>query len=399
MMVASYYIFLNFGLKLKKNESVLITLIFGLSIAGLRISTELFRNELGLIFCFGALTFLENIHWGQTNRKNIIGVVLLLVFALLVFVSHELVSLFFVLYLSAKICSFLVSRSKFYLEVVVLLALGLFITLPWFAFSENLTVWGVHIFKFYGVKNIADSLPNAITPEIVFSLFSYIYYPLVLFVIFGLIGRRQTTLAIISYWLLIIAFSPVIYSGYGYYIWDRWAYFLIIPFSYFAYYGIERLSQIGSRSAVVSKELMVILLYLIVFWKPIAYINSGGLGTIKSTNQDEKISSYVPPVMAGNPFHEFNKPENNNFFTLLNKMNPDGRTIVIDHSINQLARYNKLSGKKILGYYNQLTPDIYQSLIQRKEGFYTIGSDFGIKNSTRSFNIGTIRVYQFDTTK
>lgn len=208
--------------------SCLATLYF----VALRISWDMLRSELGLIFLFAFLIFLH-IGSAKSLRKSF-G--LLLPSMALVVLSHQLVSVIMFTIVFVLVLQKLVRQEYVAVRNLVLSALPsvfLFALVVYSKFvaslpSANQSGW----FSLFGFSSFSDTVWGTLG----FLLFCYL--PLFPFVIVGFWKVKSLELKVWVFWCLIgialaVAF-PVFVVGY------RWALLLVFPLVFFAAEGVER---------------------------------------------------------------------------------------------------------------------------------------------------------------
>jgi len=400
-LVVSFFLYLVYGQKIKSNQAVLIVLIFGLSLSILRVSMELFRNELGLIFLFVSLTFWENIT-PQINFSNVLKLLFFLLFCFLVYKSHQLVFILLGMILFSKGLAKIFSFSIFSVQALTaLIVLGGLSLSP--LIFEPLVLYKLSVWVFYGVSDVTNSTPFAVTPDMVASLYLFMYKILSVFAVFGLwraIKQKLNYQVFLLLFILFISISPLLFSGYGFYVWDRWMYFVILPLSFFAYSGIEVIATRLYQWLQISCSTTFAICLVIILWQPIAFVYSGRDAKIANFRlPEDTLTNYFPPVMAGNSLHNFNDTVNDDFVKIFNVLNKERALVVLDHSLAGFLKTGGMDAPMMESYYGQLLPNDKINLKSRNFKFYSIGLDYKLVDYTKKITIGNIDVYRFDAIK
>ena len=195
-----------------------------------------------------------------------------------------------------------------------------------------------------------------------------------------------------------MSITPAIYFGLGFFVWDRWMYFVIIPMSYLAYFGISILAKYIGRYTKIDRQAVITICLLIVLWKPIAFLYSGvDNSAIAGINlPDDEITDNFPKTLSDNSLQNFNDPINYNFVAQFNKLNSANNQTVIDHSISGILKIGGIKVPLTEAFYGKLSTENREALEKRDFTFYAINDNFGLKDWNRINTLGTITVYQFD---
>ncbi|MCJ7720207.1 MAG: hypothetical protein MUO36_01940 [Candidatus Hadarchaeum sp.] len=247
--LAVYY-FARSYLGWKTKKSFVAVLFIVLYFVTLRISWDLFRNELGLIFLFFALPWLKKL---DSIRNCSIFATL----SFLVVLSHPFVSaiLFFIV-IGLGLLNFMHSRNhKTFKPILLVLPAGIFFFICVFlsgilptlttnarvGFLEPTTGGGGLLFNYL--------LPNAWNPAGGYAaLFGYVWilfifsYALILFFVYKGFWR-EPVLGLWTIFLLVSSFSCIINPWGAIPYVDRWMFMLVFPFSFYAVNGLEKLRK------------------------------------------------------------------------------------------------------------------------------------------------------------
>jgi hypothetical protein len=217
-------------------KSLFVSLLATLYFAALRISWDMLRSELGLIFLFVFLAFLS----GDWKEKPWKGYALLLPTMVFVVLSHQLVSVIMFAIVTAVALQHLARRKYGPVRNLVLSALpsmvlfclivyaGLFIS------SVSPVVESEGWLSLFGFSSFGDVLVGTL------GFLFYCYLPLSVFVLFGVRGFRNLELRIWLCWCLIgvlvgaLGWGGLIPLSY------RWTLLMVFPLAFFAVEGFRR---------------------------------------------------------------------------------------------------------------------------------------------------------------
>ena len=269
-------------------KSLLAVLISTLYFVALRISWDMLRSELGLIFLFLALIF---IHKNNYSFKN--GVLLSLALVFVVF-SNQLVSVIMFMIVMATIISLYLRNKRVEAKKIVLCATPasfLFLVIIY----VNLFVYSIPA---VGLSEIYSAGFNALLGASYFDLvintlgfLAFCYLPLVFFLIFGVRKFKSNIhLKTWIFWLfipillVIVSPTPFFVGGVLPY---RWILLLIYPL---AFYAVEGIAQVKWNWYKVSVGFILITLSLGFLAQP----NYAALDYFNN------FPSYVPKTMLQN---------------------------------------------------------------------------------------------------
>jgi len=247
-LIASFCFFLSRGLDWDARKSFLGALLCATQIVTLRISWDLFRNELGLIFLFILLgSLLKN----DFHNRSAVGIL-----AVLVALSHPLVSVlmfFIVMAVAIKRKSW---RTKhFLLPFLPSLLISIFAAIgfatPSTASPRVLYVQAPPFFALY---------PENVLVIYMIALFLFCYGLLLPFVLIGVskdivVSSARATLCIGFLHALTIPISwPSLF-------WRRYILLLIFPFTVYAIIGFKKLNLLDKHIRILG---LLILLFVSV---------------------------------------------------------------------------------------------------------------------------------------
>lgn len=233
------YFYANKALSWSSKKSLLVAILSTLYFVALRISWDMFRSELALIFLFLTLIILQK---NSHTFRN--GLLLSLTMALAV-LSHQLVAIIMFAVIIATIISFSLKKKKAELHRIIVcsipsaLLLFLIIYINYFVFSSPIMGYSVNYAGGF------EALATASHPELVINTLGFLafcYLPLVPLLIFGI--RRFKSNIQLKAWMLWI-FIPillVIISPNTFFLGGvlpyRWILLLTYPLSFYAVEGL-----------------------------------------------------------------------------------------------------------------------------------------------------------------
>jgi len=244
-LAVSFYLLVRAALHLGRRESLAASLVFLMQPATLRIGWDQFREELGLFFFFILLAQIGGDFVEGSRKKPW----LVLGLALLIVLSHELVSVLLFVVLSWQIASSLLARQNVTRTLSVILpAMSVFaaqicgelVDLP--AFSNNLKpMVGLTPVR---ITNYLAGPPFGANDysSLVLAMISLAFYVLVPVLPLGVLGYfREKVFLPLVIWLLIGSFDIVGLPRFGipYFWW--WLLLLPIPLTAYAGRGFQRL--------------------------------------------------------------------------------------------------------------------------------------------------------------
>jgi len=350
-LALSFYYFARYFVGLKPLKAFLATLLIIFQLATLRLSWDLYRNELGLIFLFWALI---NLH----NLKKIKNWILVSLFSILVALSNELVTV--VLFVSLISFFFFLVKKKQYTDipkvVLPLLFSGLIFLIVIrssgqslysshviFTSESNYLVWR-YVYQ-YSKEMSYQTLLNTIVS--IFWLFFRFLLPLSLYGFWLL--RKNFILTVITLWLLAGTFSSLIFAGTGIMVWERWLIMLAFPF---AIYFVEGAFQLGAYIAKPKKwgqhfkglKVTLAVIFWLAFlglliWQAAPFLTKN-YSDAKPPLADDQLNNYFPRTMVHNSVG-FNKIDRTlDCIKWLNQDAPSGSITLVDNRYRGLMLSN-----------------------------------------------------------
>ncbi len=397
--------FLNWGIL----QSFLVGLLFMIQLPALRMSWDLFRNMLALIFLLPALYCL------YTNHK-VKNLILLLVFSFLIVLSNPLVAgLWFVLVAAWLIYKLWNKdwRGALLIFLSVLPTIVLFFlmlkapTANSFGgrvFSQAAADRVMSYFTAYTKTSTYDSLALTITTLFWF-YFSIILGP----ALYGFwLLRKNILLTSLVAWLLVGTFSSLAFGGFGLFVWDRWMIMLVLPFTIYAVAGLwdlglrikkikffkARLVQIGSMVLAVVFWLALIGVFV---WKNFPFVSVPSHHA-KPPYLNSQLNAYLPPSMINNSVGFENMEDILQAIEYLNAKAVDSSVIVIDSRyLGILLLRFDFSNDYIYSYpwSKRISQKTLGKLkIQNIGPIYTIWTHTTITGFERVFKSGEMNVYR-----
>lgn len=290
----SLYLFLRTVTKFKQQYALVGMLIFAFQLATLRISWDLFRNELGIIFAL--LSMWQFIKY--RDRKNYLNIIASLTFGILTVGTHQMVGLLYLLLLLIIFLYHLVQKfsSKTIAQIIVFVCAIIWIIVAKYISFGNYSLWAIY-------ENIDTRLT--------LNLFSMLYLPILPLVIIGLIVKIDKFILNI-FTFVILAQSTIIFvlSDQGFYLWDRWMYFLVVPFTIYSVYALEYVCTLIAKHIPKLKHMHGLIALIIAL--PLILSSMKFLQADKGLNfyaLEPEIGSYLPKSIVWNSLGQPNMDE------------------------------------------------------------------------------------------
>jgi hypothetical protein len=233
------YFYANKALSWSSKKSLILAIFSTLYFVALRISWDMFRSELALIFLFFALTFL------QKNGHSLRNAILLSLTMALVVFSHQLIAIIMFAIIIATIANMALKKKKTELQRVIICSVPAtflllsIIYINYFVFSSPILGYSINYSGgFEGLATISHV--NLILETLGFLEFCYL--PLVPLLIFGF--RKIKTNIQLKAWIiwLFIPIIVVMLSPNSFFIGGvlpfRWILLLTYPLSFYAVEGL-----------------------------------------------------------------------------------------------------------------------------------------------------------------
>jgi hypothetical protein len=249
----SVYSYANKALKWSSKKSLIVAMLSTLYFIALRVSWDMLRSELGLVFLFVGLILLQ-----KSGRSTKDGILLALSTVLLVF-SNQLVAVIMFAILVARIARLYLDMNKNKVVLIktilsVVPAAILFSIIVYFNYfvyslpSIGLSVKYSGAFSALATASHSDLIVNTL------GFLAFCYLPLLPFILFG--ARRLTSSLELKAWIawIFIPLILVIASPNAFFIGGilpyRWILLLTYPLSFFAVEGIAAIKWNWYKIAV-----------------------------------------------------------------------------------------------------------------------------------------------------
>jgi hypothetical protein len=237
-LALAIYLYAKKAFAWSSKKSLFVSLVATLYFVALRISWDMLRSELGLVFLFVFLAFL----WGDWKEMPWKCYALLLPSMVFVVLSHQLVSLIMFAIVSVVALQNLSRREYGPVRNLVLSALPsvvlfcLIVYAGLFASSVSPVVESEGWLSLFGFSSFGDVLVGTL------GFIFYCYLPLSVFVLFGVKGFRNLELRVWLCWCLV----GVLLGALGWYglipVSYRWTLLMVFPLAFFAVEGFSRFS-------------------------------------------------------------------------------------------------------------------------------------------------------------
>lgn len=349
-LIGSFYLFLRHFLRFKYLKAFLIALLIILQFAALRISWDLYRNELALSFFFLGLIFLPKI----SQFKNLFYFSL---FSVLVVLSNQLVTVMLLVIMVVYGISFLRRRDweSLVATLISLVISGTFFTLV--LNSSGQTLYNPHIIftsekhyvwrYFYQYDEI---MPYGQLINTIWGLFWLLYGWLIPLILYGLyLSRKNLLLMTMTIWLLLGTFSSLILAGRGLIVWERWLFMLVFPFTIFTVEAIFHLGAwVGNFKKWVRKMPRFAYSLAIIFWliffaffifRVIPFLTAS-YDQAKPPLANNDLNGYFPRTMVHNSLGLSEMQDTMKVVDWLNKRAPSDSIIVVDNRYRGLMLTN-----------------------------------------------------------
>lgn len=408
-VVVSFYFWARRFFEFSKTKAFLATCLIIFQLATLRLSWDLYRNELGLIFLFLALINLPKI----SHLKNFIYFSFL---GVLVVLSHELVTvIFLVIGIIYWINLARLKKHQDFLKFTfTLLLVGLTFVIILRSSGQNL--YDPHVI-FTSEKNYLwryfYQYQKDISYQTLFltigSLFWLYFQFLFAFALYGFwLLRKNLVLTTMTLWLLVGTFSSLIFAGTGIIVWERWLIMLAFPFAIYAVEGIFSLGGIlgkikgwARRFRKLAFALAIIfwLVFISLFvWRAIPFLASD-YPNAKPPLVNDALNEYIPRTMIHNSVGIWKIENTFDCVQWLDQYVPRGSVILVDNRYRglMLTKFDLDDRYIITTAWSEYWPS--KSLdLAREKGFQNIYLIWNyqkwIKGFDRVYTSGNMAVYK-----
>lgn len=408
-LIASFYFFARRFLKFSALKSFLLAVLTIFQLSALRLSWDLYRNELALIFLFWGLIYLP----GIKNFKNLI---LFALFTSLVTLSNELVTVLLFVILIVHGIYFILKRrwEEFVSLAIVIIVMGILFTIV--ISSSGQVLYNSHVF-FTSEKNYFwryfyqydVDIPYKTLKEIILALFWLLYGSLVPLAVFGLWSlRKNLTLWVITLFLFFGTFSSLIFSGSGLIVWERWLFILVFPLTIYAVEGafqigkwFGNIKQWSSRFSGVAIALAIGFwtVYLGWFVYRAAPFLTADYHQAKPPLANDELNNYFPRTMVHSSLGVWLIPDTIKAVKWLNENAQPGSVIIIDNRYRGIMlTHFDVDDRYIIT--NSWSETIQPSALEaaKKTNYWPIYLIWNITNAVDGFdrinNFGNRGIYQ-----
>ena len=340
-LIVSCYLFARRFLQFSVLKAFLLAILTTFQLAALRLSWDLYRNELALIFLFWGLIYLP----GAAKLRNLILFGLL---AALVVLSNQLVTvLLLVILLVYGVHLLFKKKWEEFLSISIVLTI-MAILFSVVLSSSGQVLYDSHVF-FTSEKNYFwryfyryDAVMSyGYLAELIWSLFWLVYGWLLVFVVFGFYFlRKNLVLTVMTIWLLLGTFSSLIFFGSGLMVWERWLLMLIFPFLIYTVEGLFLIGKYLSHLKGWATRLPKLALALaIIFWiiflslfinRAIPFL-SADYRDAQPPLANEELNNYFPRTMLHTSLGLWELEDTLKVVEYLNKVAPPGSVILVDN--------------------------------------------------------------------
>jgi hypothetical protein len=417
--VCAVYLFSRKWLGWSIRKGLLAALFFTFQLASLRISWDLYRNSLAMIFLLLALPLI----YKANTRKGIIAFTLL---SLLVVFSHELVAVVLLVMLFGIVLFDLIGcksikrhlKVLFALLPVLMIFLLMALTMQFqYGFAVEPNIISAHnppafhpfnlffIEDYFKVASPMENYPTYLSLiSDVFGLFGILYLLWLPLIILGFF--RDKILDVFSIVLILLTFSCIIIPFFAIFQWSRWMYLLAYPFTFYAANGAalrsrssflrnkSKLNFIRSFSRLTTVTLLIAILLSVLF---MAMPSEYGVFSVGRAN------SYLPVTMQYNTIPLRDQEDLIRTIEWLNINGSTNASLLVHHSLLSWTRLY-LSNDFVRVYYISSVDEALKLALE--EGFAQVymiwwNTDTGWRGITvpsyfhEVFKSGRFSVFQY----
>jgi hypothetical protein len=393
----SVYFYANKGLSWSPKKSLTVATLSTVYFVALRISWDMFRSELALIFLFIILLLLQK---NSGSLKN--GLLLSLTMALVV-LSHQLIAIIMFTIIIASIVNYSLKNKKAELTKLIVYSVpaailfSIILYINYFVFSSPLVGYSVDYAGGFEALAAASHL-DLIINTLGFLVFCYL--PLIPFLIFGF--KRFKSKMHLNIWILWI-FIPillVIISPSTFFLGGvlpfRWILLLTYPLSFYAVEGLFAIKRSWYKTVYKLAIISIIAILSVGF---VALPNSGAIGYFGA------YPTYIPKSMLQNTVQLSDCQGTANALSWAKSNMPSNGYLLVHEAFYGWATLNFDSNRLIPYFFDNLT-DLTNTLQSNGStntlyliwwvngtGWYgqtTVPSPF-----TELYHSGNIAIYQY----
>lgn len=212
----------------------------------LRFSWDLYRNSFSLALALFGVTLLLG------AKRHVFNIVAGLACCLVAIFSHQIVAMALAIFAILSLTAYIVKTLALKWQWLILVAI--------------IPIVFVLISPYVQVNEITLRAAETAPPRLARELLWFLFASLAPFVGLGMWHKRHPLLASFTVVLLAISLSPFFSRSHPFYLWDRWMYFLIVPFSIYAAIGLkatyELLKKTWPKAGLVPVGIIAILMSL-----------------------------------------------------------------------------------------------------------------------------------------
>lgn len=408
-LIASFYYWARGFVGFSKLKAFLASSLIIFQLATLRISWDLYRNELGLILLFMALINLAKI----TKKRNF---VLFTILSLLIVLSHELVTVILIVIVGVYGFSLLFHKKYGDARRLLIPAIIIALTFAGVLFADRQSLYNPNISFISENKNVIwryfyqyqKSMPYDKLFSAISQLFWLFYQFLLPFALFGFwLLRKKLILSVLTLWLLVGTFSSLIFAGTGIMVWERWLVMLAFPFAIYTVEGIYQCGQFIDLKLkkwhfhlrpclwLLSTLFWVVFLSLFI-WRAFPFLTKD-YNDAKAPLANDELNNYFPRTMVHNSVGIWKIEDTFNCVEWLNERVPSGAVVLVDNRYRGLMMTGfELDGRSIIT--NNWSDQWSKKGLQyaKEKGFsdvYLIWKYTTIKGFDRIYVSGNVAVY------
>ena len=368
LLAAAVFTFAFYALGWKRNKALVCSMVFALQLSALRLSWDLFRNELALIFMLLTLTVLF------TFRGEKIQFALFCVLSALTSFSHEMVAALMLILIPAIFALKVWNKQLSWKQLTALIIAFS----PSIAYSFYLAFWGLYApiqgavnYEVPIFFNYIGSGPYQYVTYIELigehaRLFLLLFIPVLPLVFFS-IKRKIVHVNVLTSVLLTLAFFPIISPYWAPAFSLRWMFMLAIPFSFYACDGLFHLYH--SAHKLLAMKTCVALLFvsslLFVMLPP-------DLSPIAPFLTD-KTMQYMPSSLLSNTVSLGDMPGLLASLSYLNNVMDSNSLIVTHESLYEWARLKLQPGSNVVNSFKLNPATLTETISQSGYDIYTLG--------------------------
>ena len=253
-------------------------ILFTLQPATLRFSWDLYRNTFALSWAMIALWLYLNFR----EKRSVVALLGCAVSIILAMISHQMVA--YMVVLSIILCALYFLSTKY-------------IKAPWFPWVFGIILLGVYLPLCIHIHagNFYLRVPSHQNPQLATSLFWLLFTPIIPLVILGLKRFHKPLFILITLILFAHALSPVFLPNNPFFLWDRWMYFLTVPFSLLGIAGLIELSELNGIKRL-QQILLVVLCSIFGIFAGIRFLLPKSTFPLGSAGPPPEIVNFMPPT-------------------------------------------------------------------------------------------------------